>query len=65
MEFRGAGGHPIRAGFRFGDVATAGTGDGIREREGADPTVQGSHLTAGAYSDRERIVMSRRSREHQ
>lgn len=48
IELRGAGGHPTGAGFRFRDVATAGPGDGIGEREGADPAVQGSHLTAGA-----------------
>lgn len=58
-----AGGHPTGAGFRFRDVATAGPGDGIGEREGADPAVQGSHLTAGAYSDRERSVTTGRSRE--
>ena len=48
MELRGARGHPIGAGFRFGDVATAGPGDRIGEGEGADATVQGSHLTTGA-----------------
>lgn len=48
IELGGAGGHPIWAGFRFRDVATAGPGDGIGEGEGADPAVQGSHLTAGA-----------------
>lgn len=48
VEIGGAGGHPIGAGFGFRDVATAGSGDGIGEREGADPAVQGSHLTAGA-----------------
>lgn len=63
IQLRGAGGHPIGAGFRFRDVATAGPGDGIGEWEGADPAVQGSHLTAGAWSDRERSVTSGRSRE--
>lgn len=48
IELGAAGGHPIWAGLRFGDVATAGPGDGIREGEGANPAVQGSHLTAGA-----------------
>lgn len=48
IKLGGAGGHPIWAGFRFRDVATAGPGDGIGEGEGADPAVQGSHLTAGA-----------------
>lgn len=48
IELRGAAGHPLGAGFRFWDVATAGPGDRIGEREGADATVQGSHLTAEA-----------------
>lgn len=48
IELRGATGHPLGAGFRFRDVATAGPGDRIGEREGADATVQGSHLTAEA-----------------
>lgn len=47
--------HPGRAGLRLRDVATAGPGDRIGEGEGADPAVQGSHLTAGAYSDKERM----------
>lgn len=48
VELRGAGGHPIRAGLGFRDVATAGPADRVGEGEGADPAVQGSHLTAGA-----------------
>lgn len=43
-------------------MATAGPGDGIGEREGADAAVQGPGLAAGAYRDRERSVMSGRSR---
>lgn len=44
-------------------MATAGPGDRIREGEGADAAVQGSHLAAGAWSDRERTVMTGNSRE--
>lgn len=45
-------------------MATAGPRDGIGERKSANAAVQGSHLTAGAWSDRERNVMSGRSREN-
>lgn len=62
MELGGAGGHPSGAGFGFREVATAGPGDRVGEREGADATVQGSHLTAGAWSDTERSVTSGKSR---